>query len=82
MASARSMSAISASVSVTIQEVSRASVSPRQALGLVIGVMRIVAHRIVSFCDGYDWCRGSSASRSPSPSTFSAMTMPKIIRPG
>src|ERR1700732_2113030 len=38
-ARARSTSAISASVSVTIQEVSRARVSPRQAFGLVIGVM-------------------------------------------
>ena len=33
------MSAISASVSVTIHEVSRARVSPRQAFGPVIGVM-------------------------------------------
>ncbi len=40
VASARSMSAISASESVAIQEVSRARVSPRQALGVVIGVMR------------------------------------------
>jgi len=40
VASARSTSAISASVRVTIQEVSRARVSPRQALASVIGVMR------------------------------------------
>src|SRR6185503_14913035 len=38
---ARSMSAISASVRVTSQDVSRSSASPRQALAVVIGVMRI-----------------------------------------
>ena len=66
---------------VTIHEVSRASVSPRQAFGLVIGVMQM-SLTMSPPGDGFDWCRGSSASRRPSPSTLSAMTMPKIIRPG
>src|SRR6185369_9507692 len=49
VARARSMSAISASVSVTIQEVSRARVSPRQARGVVIGVMQTWLTGRVSF---------------------------------
>src|SRR5262245_13646988 len=47
-ATARSMSAISASVRVAIHDASRASVSPRQAFGVVIGVMHTWLTGLVS----------------------------------